>query len=61
MLTCAAREGGNRVTWQPSPDVRIALVVVPVRGHPDLVVLAGRSLREVEARVDRIGKMCLLA
>ena len=61
VLACAAREGGNRVTWQPSPGVRIALVVEPVPGHRDLVVLAGRSLREVEARVGRIGRMCLLA
>jgi hypothetical protein len=61
VLASAVREGGNRVTWQPSPDLRIALVVVPVRGHPGLVAMAGRSLREVEARVDRIGTLSLLA
>jgi hypothetical protein len=61
VLAHAVREGGNRVTWMPRPRVRIALVVVPVAGRQGLLVLAGRSLREVETRVDRLGRMCLLA
>lgn len=42
-----ARGGENRVTWQPRPGVRIAAVIVSYR---DGYVLAGRNLREVEAR-----------
>ena len=61
VLDFAERHGGNRVTWQPAAHVRVALVVVPVGGRPGLVVMAGRSLREVEERVDRIGRISLLA
>jgi len=45
------RENGeDRVTWQPDPEVRIAAVVVPIDSPGTGFVLAGRSLREVEAR-----------
>lgn len=46
-LDSATRSGENRVTWQPSSNVRIASVVVPYKGG---FVMAGRSLREVEKR-----------
>lgn len=39
----------NRVTWQPEPGVRIALVIVPVEGS-EYFVVAGRNMREVERR-----------
>lgn len=39
--------GENRITWQPSDGVRIAAVIV---SYKDGYVLAGRNLREVEAR-----------
>ncbi|MBX4199913.1 hypothetical protein KW790_00415 [Candidatus Parcubacteria bacterium] len=47
----------SRVTWQPSPDVRIAAVIVETEKSPNgaTYVLAGRSLREVEARIHHIG------
>ena len=61
VLDFAARHGGNRVTWKPAAHVRVALVVVPVGGRPGLIVMAGRSLGEVEERVERIGRICLLA
>lgn len=41
----------DTVTWQPRAGVRIAQVSVPWRGG---VVLAGRSLREVERREDQL-------
>lgn len=48
--------GEDRVTWQPAPGVRIAAVIAPVEtqamGSPAFV-LAGRSLRESEARADQ--------
>jgi len=51
----AARQGGqNRITWQPEPGVRHAIVVAPVNGGTGGYVLAGRSLREVEKRTDGI-------
>jgi hypothetical protein len=61
-----ARAGEERFTWQPRPGVRIAVVLarIPnnttIDGHPQTgnptvpyFVLAGRSLREVEAREDQ--------
>lgn len=49
VLTSARDHGENRVTWQPRPGVRSALVVVPYQGARTGFVLAGRSLRESEA------------
>jgi hypothetical protein len=47
VLSSARSTREDRVTWEPSPSVRIAAVVVP---YPGGVVLAGRSLRDVEIR-----------
>ena len=44
------KNGEDRVSWQPEPGVRSALVIVPVNNGLDGFVLAGRSLREVEIR-----------
>jgi hypothetical protein len=44
--------GEDRVTWQPEAGVRMAAVIVRA---PSGYVLAGRSLREVEAREDQMG------
>jgi hypothetical protein len=51
VLEHARAQGGHRLSWQPEVGVRQALVVVPLRAAeaPGFVV-AGRSLREVEAR-----------
>ncbi len=58
-VLAAARSGGRDVvTWQPRPDVRIAAVVVPWSGG---TVLAGRSLREVEAREDQALLLAVVA
>lgn len=54
VLAYARTNGENRVTWQPETGVRSATVVVPVNGGAGGYVLAGRSLREVEARVERL-------
>lgn len=42
--------GENRVTWQPSPSTRIALVVRLVPNGSGWFVAAGRNMREVERR-----------
>ncbi len=52
--------GEERVTWQPrhgSHVVRIAAVVERVNGPAPGFVLAGRSLREVEAREHQVRNM----
>jgi hypothetical protein len=58
------QHGEERVSWQPVPGrggVRIAAVVQRVRGpHPGFV-LAGRNMREVEARENQVGHMAGLA
>ncbi|GAC1446776.1 MAG: hypothetical protein NVSMB56_08680 [Pyrinomonadaceae bacterium] len=40
----------NRISWQPRPGVRSALVIVHFRGQTEGFVAAGRSLREIEQR-----------
>jgi hypothetical protein len=55
VLDAARSAGLNRVTWQPRPNVRVASVSVAAKDGR--VVLAGRSLREVEARIDDLTKM----
>ena len=57
----ARRNGENRVTWQPRPGVRSATVSVQVSGASRAVIVVGRSLRDTEWRVDRLGLMALAA
>ncbi len=47
VLDSTRKLGEDRVTWQPREGVRIASVVV---SYKDGFVLAGRNMREVEAR-----------
>ncbi len=49
------QRGEDRITWQPEPGVRSATVVTSYGGAQPGFVLAGRSLREVENRVDQFG------
>ena len=60
VFAVATATGRDRFTWQPPSGVRIATVVVPVEGDRGWV-LAGRSLREAERRVDQLGQMTLAA
>jgi len=46
-----AKAGEDRVTWQPRPGVRQAVVVRRIEGSSGGFAVAGRSLREVENRV----------
>jgi len=55
------QKGEDRVSWQPQPGVRMAIVVVPISGGQAGFVMAGRSLREVEKRVDQLGQITLIA
>jgi|WetSurMetagenome_2_1015567.scaffolds.fasta_scaffold276796_2 hypothetical protein len=55
------KNGEDRVTWQPEPGVRIASVVVAYSGTQNGFIMAGRSLRETEKRVDLVGSYVLFA
>jgi hypothetical protein len=50
VLEYARKNGENRISWQPEPGVRHALVIVRYGGAKPGFVAVGRSLREVEAR-----------
>lgn len=56
-LSVAKASGENRVTWQPRADARLAAVVVPVEGGPGGYVVAARSLKLVEERVDQLTQL----
>jgi hypothetical protein len=61
VLTSALKTGENRVTWQPQSGVRIAAVIDAYKADSGSgYVLVGRSLREVEARVDNLTLMLTL-
>jgi hypothetical protein len=55
VLDAARTHGQNRVTWQPRKGVRIATVSAAAKDGR--VVLAGRNMREVEGRIDRLGQL----
>jgi len=55
------QHGEERVSWRPRPGVRIAAIVQRVGGAHAGFVLAGRSLREVEAREEQVEQMAGLA
>lgn len=57
VLESARAEGENRVTWQPRRGVRSATVSALVPGGSRRVVTVGRSLREVEVRVERLERI----
>jgi hypothetical protein len=53
--------GEERVTWRPERGLRIAAVIERVNGSQPGFVLAGRSLREVQARIDHVQNLAGLA
>jgi hypothetical protein len=53
VLDYTRAHGEDRVTWTPVAGVRIAAVVVRAEGNKPGFVLAGRSLREAEKRIDQ--------
>lgn len=53
--------GEDRVTWQPKRGVRIAAVITRYQGTTSGFILAGRSLREVEARVNKLSMIVAAA
>lgn len=57
-LQSAVENGQNRFTWEPVSSVRAATVII-ADGKGE-AVLAGRSLREVEQRVNDLGVFILV-
>jgi hypothetical protein len=53
----AKRNGQHSVTWQPQPNVRMAMVLIHINSSPIEFVAVGRSLREVEIRESNLIKM----
>lgn len=53
----ARQHGENRITWQPEPGIRQAIVVERVNGANAGFIVAGRSLRETEQRIDQLTLM----
>jgi hypothetical protein len=51
VLRSARASGRDAVSWQPREGVRVALVALPWNGG---TVIAGRSLRIIESRIDAI-------
>ncbi len=54
VLTYVQAHGEDRFTWQPTPGVRSAAVATRFQGQRSGFVVAGRSLREVEDRKERL-------
>lgn len=54
VLNYVRLHGQTRITWEPQPGVRSAIVVMYHGGENSGYVLAGRSLREVEKRIDQL-------
>ena len=61
VVTSALLHGQDRITWMPDPAIRLAIVATPYGGAHPGVVVAGRSLREVELRESNLGAMVAAA
>lgn len=57
VLAYVRQHGEDRLTWQPRRGVRIAAVVERVNGPQPGFVLAGRNMREVQARIGDVKTM----
>jgi len=60
VLDFVNRNGDNRISWQPEPGVRVALVVEKVSTPAIGFVAVGRSLQEVEIREKNLGQMVFI-
>ena len=61
VLTFAREHREERVSWQPTRRARIAAVVRHSSAGEGMFVLAGRSLRVIEARESSLRTMCAIA
>lgn len=57
-LEFAGKHGENRITWQPLPLVRFAIVIKPYKNtNSSGYVVVGRSLRETEKRIEQLSNI----
>ncbi len=61
VLDNVRKNGGEKITWQPQAGVRIASVVTRYTGAKSGFVVVGRSLKEVERRVEELTEMTAMA
>lgn len=59
-FTYASQHGVNKLSLQPRANVRVAAVIKPFNGPTKGFVLSGRSMREVESRIDNLTSMALI-
>ncbi len=55
------KKGEHRVSWQPEKAVRIAMVIIKSNSKPVQFVAAGRSMAEVEERIQQMRAMVFIA
>ncbi|MDB5236923.1 MAG: hypothetical protein JWL88_25 [Parcubacteria group bacterium] len=62
IFDAASKAGVNRLTWQPEPGVRQAIVVLPIKGGPlsGGFAVAGRSLAYTEWQESQLTQRWLL-
>jgi hypothetical protein len=60
VFTRTKASGETRFTWQPRVGVRSAAVITSYKGPSNGFVLVGRSMREIEKRIDNLGLIILL-
>ncbi len=61
ILTTAKEKGINKITWEPAPGARNAIVVLPYTlDGIDGFVMAGQSMREVQNRIQAVAQQLLL-
>ncbi len=53
--------GEDRVTWQPRPGVRMAMVILRSNFSPVGYIAVGRSLNEIELREAGLSKMIMMS
>jgi hypothetical protein len=61
LLDNVRKDGMQKVTWEPQTGIRIASVAARYTGEQSGFVVVGRSLREVDSRVQQLTAMTAVA
>jgi hypothetical protein len=57
VFSVTKQRGETRFTWQPAKGVRSAVIATYYKQEQEGFIVIGRSLREVETRIDNLGKI----
>jgi hypothetical protein len=60
VIDTAKKNGVNKISWAPESDVRVAIVVYPIKKGDKGYLVVGKSLKETESNITRIGKILLV-